>query len=118
MWCCWISPDDNSVSIQRSPRSGYRAPKSSKPRRGLDPLDGQASEQGLVPKNAPTFTEPGVCFFTWACNRLVGQVPFLLLIKQESHYTRKGCSDNFLGTLRFSFVVVAPLCLNRPHYGS
>ena len=51
MWFCWISPDHNSVSIQRS-RSGYRAPKSSKRRRGLDPLDGQASEQGLVPKNA------------------------------------------------------------------
>ena len=29
MWFCWISPDHNSVSIQRS-RSGYRAPKSSK----------------------------------------------------------------------------------------
>jgi hypothetical protein len=30
MWCCWISPDhnsvSNSVSIQRSARSGYRAP--------------------------------------------------------------------------------------------
>jgi hypothetical protein len=26
MWCCWISPDHNSVSIQRSARSGYRAP--------------------------------------------------------------------------------------------
>jgi hypothetical protein len=25
MWCCWISPDHNSVSIQRSPRTGYRA---------------------------------------------------------------------------------------------
>jgi hypothetical protein len=25
MWCCWISPNHNSVSIQMSSRSGYRA---------------------------------------------------------------------------------------------
>jgi hypothetical protein len=24
MWCCWIFPGHNSISIQRSPRSGYR----------------------------------------------------------------------------------------------
>jgi hypothetical protein len=25
MWCCWISPDHNPASTQRSPRFEYRA---------------------------------------------------------------------------------------------
>jgi hypothetical protein len=30
MFCCWISPDHDSVSTQRWPRSGYRAAPSMK----------------------------------------------------------------------------------------
>jgi hypothetical protein len=54
MWCCWISPDHNSVSIQRSPRSGYRAPKVFKAEARSRSARCQASEQGLVPKNDRT----------------------------------------------------------------